>query len=61
MAMEKLVIPTLIKEFHDIFDLTIEEETRNSKDFREYRFNVARFLLDMYEEMGKLPYNRKLN
>ena len=57
MAMEKSVIPLLIEEFHDIFDKTIEE---NRIDFREYRFNVARFLLEMYDELGKLPYHPQL-
>ncbi len=57
MAMEKSVIPLLIEEFHDIFDKTIEED---QKDFREYRFNVARFLLEMYGELGKLPYHPQL-
>ncbi len=59
--MEKSVIPLLIKEFQEIYNLTIENETINDENFRKYRFNVARFLLDMYEELDKLPYHRKLN
>jgi len=54
MAMKKSVIPLLIKEFHDILDKTIEED---HIDFREYRFNVAQFLLEMYDDLGKLPYH----
>ena len=54
MAMEKSVIPLLIEEFHGIFDMTIEEDRVG---FREYRFNIALFLLEMYDELGKLPYH----
>ena len=57
MAMEKSVIPMLISEFQEIFEMTIEEERLKSINLREYRFNVARFLMDLHDELGKLPYD----
>ncbi|HUY01439.1 MAG TPA: hypothetical protein VMV49_17890 [Candidatus Deferrimicrobium sp.] len=61
MAMEKSIIQVLIKEFQDIFEFSIEEETVKQISFREYRFNIARFLLDRYDELGQLPLNHFIN
>ena len=60
MAMEKSVIIRLIKDFQEIYEYTIIEETMKNSSFMEYRFNVAQFLMIMHEELGVLPYNRNL-
>lgn len=56
MNLETLVIPYLIKDITDIYEASIDQETIDETDFRELRFNLARFLMDLYEESGKLPY-----
>ena len=61
MAMEKSVIIRLIKDFQEIYEHTIIEEAIKNTKFSEYRYNVARFLMMMHEELGALPYNHNLN
>ena len=56
MNLETLVIPYLIKDITDIYEASIDQEATDEIDFRELRFNLARFLMDLYEESGKLPY-----
>jgi len=48
---KKSVIPMLIKEFQNIFELTIMEEQDKKINLREYRFNLTQFLLDLHEEL----------
>lgn len=57
MTLETSVIPYLIKDITDIYEDSIEQEATDEIDFRELRFNLARFLMDLYEELGKFPYN----
>ena len=51
-----LVIPYLIKDFTDIFEVSIDQEATCEIDFRELRVNLARFLMDLYEESEKFLY-----
>ncbi|MDD1778912.1 MAG: hypothetical protein LUQ65_12175 [Candidatus Helarchaeota archaeon] len=56
MTLETAVIPYLIKDIIDIYEASIDQEATDKIDFRELRFNLARFLMDLHEESGKLPY-----
>ena len=61
MQIEQVVIPILIKEFTEIYETTIEEELIEQADYRKFRFNLAIIILDLYGQIGKLPYSRILN
>jgi len=56
MDLETLVIPSLIKDITNIYEASIDQEATDEIDFRELRFNLSRFLMDLHEESGKLPY-----
>ena len=56
MDLETAVIPYLIKDITDIYEASIDQEATDEIDFRELRFNLARLLMDLHEESGKLPY-----
>ena len=56
MILETAVIPYLIKDIIDIYEASIDQEATDKIDFRELRFNLARFLMDLYEQLGKFPY-----
>ncbi len=60
MSIEQLAIPILIKDFTTIYDAAIEEELKNHINFRKLRFNLAVALMDLYNKIGKVPYNREL-
>ena len=61
MKTEQMIIPILIDDVTNIYDTTIQEEKQNNTDFRELRFNLARLLLDLYWELGKIPYSQVMN
>ena len=55
------IIPILIREFTNIFETSIAEEIETNADYRKYRFKLACVLLELYAQLGKLPYTRYLN
>ena len=60
MDIQLGIIPILIHEFTAIYESSIAEEDANGEsDYREIRFNLARVLLELYdEEATKANINR---
>ena len=58
MIIEEIAIPMIIEDFQYIYENSIEEEEKNNINFRKFRFNLAKALLDLYARIGKLPYNK---
>lgn len=62
MDIQLGIIPILIHEFTAIYESSIEEEDDSCEsDYRELRFNLARVLLELYSEEGKLPFRQYMN
>jgi len=62
MNIQLGIIHILIQEFTDIYESSIAEgDASCESNYQELRFNLARVLLELYDEEGKLPFSKYMN